>query len=144
MSEIYRIDQPHVMHEMIENEVVVINLDTGIYYSFDGVAGHIWQLLGGAGRSADDLIAQLSTAYAGDRDHIAAAVAAFLAQLCEEQLALVVTGDPAPADTVVGAAADDAPPFVDPVLQRYTDMETLLLADPIHDVDEEAGWPHVK
>jgi hypothetical protein len=30
------------------------------------------------------------------------------------------------------------------VLQKYTDMESLLLADPIHDVDEEAGWPQVK
>ena len=25
-----------------------------------------------------------------------------------------------------------------------TDMEALLLADPIHDVDESAGWPHKK
>lgn len=143
MAEIHRIDQPHVMHEMIDNEVVVINLDTGIYYSFDDVAGRIWQLLAGEGRSADDLVAQLSTAYAGDRDLIKAAVARFLDQLRAEQLAVVVEGEPsAPVEPT--AAAAGAPPFVEPVLQRYTDMEALLLADPIHDVDEEAGWPQVK
>lgn len=143
MSEIYRIDQPHVMHEMIDDEVVVINLDTGIYYSFDDVAGRIWQLLAGEGRSADDLVAQLAMAYAGDRDFIKASVARFLDQLRAEQLAVVVEGEPsAPVASTTTAAG--APPFVEPVLQRYTDMEALLLADPIHDVDEEAGWPKVK
>jgi hypothetical protein len=29
------------------------------------------------------------------------------------------------------------------VLERYTDMQELLLLDPIHDVDE-SGWPHRK
>ena len=29
-----------------------------------------------------------------------------------------------------------------PALERFTDMEDLLLLDPVHDV-EEMGWPHV-
>lgn len=144
MFELYRIDQPHVMHEMIDNEVVVINLDTGIYYSFDGIAGHIWQLLSGEGRSADDLIAHLSVAYSGDPDLIATTVRRFLAQLREEQLALVVAVEQRGGDAVATEPAATRAPFVAPVLQRYTDMETLLLADPIHDVDEGTGWPHVK
>ena len=31
----------------------------------------------------------------------------------------------------------------EPVLEKYTDMQELLLLDPIHDV-EEAGWPKAK
>jgi len=34
-------------------------------------------------------------------------------------------------------------PFSAPVLNAYTDMEELLLLDPIHDVDQ-AGWPMPK
>ena len=30
--------------------------------------------------------------------------------------------------------------FVAPQLHKYTDMQELLLLDPIHDVDQE-GWP---
>ena len=90
-----------------------------------------------------DPIAQLSMTYAGDRDLIKASVTRFLDQLRAEQLAVVVQGEQgAPVEST--AAAAGAPPFVEPVLQRYTDMEALLLADPIHDVDEEAGWPQVK
>jgi hypothetical protein len=39
--------------------------------------------------------------------------------------------DPAPAERAT---------FIAPVLAVYTDMQDLLLLDPIHDVDE-IGWP---
>jgi len=41
---------------------------------------------------------------------------------------------PLPAGTV----------FAPPVLEVYTDMQDLLLLDPIHDVDETVGWPSPK
>ncbi len=31
-------------------------------------------------------------------------------------------------------------PYAPPALETYTDMQELLLLDPIHDVDE-TGWP---
>jgi hypothetical protein len=34
-------------------------------------------------------------------------------------------------------------PYTKPVLNKYTDMQQLLLADPLHEV-QEAGWPHTK
>jgi len=33
--------------------------------------------------------------------------------------------------------------FEKPKLQKFTDMQDLLLLDPIHEVDE-AGWPHTR
>ncbi len=37
-------------------------------------------------------------------------------------------------------SAGDRPAFEAPVLESYSDMQDLLLLDPIHDVDD-AGWP---
>jgi hypothetical protein len=34
--------------------------------------------------------------------------------------------------------------FSEPTFEKYTDMQALLLADPIHDVELQAGWPHLK
>jgi hypothetical protein len=31
----------------------------------------------------------------------------------------------------------------DPKIDKYTDMQEMLLADPVHDVDT-AGWPNLK
>jgi hypothetical protein len=33
--------------------------------------------------------------------------------------------------------------FEPPILEKYVDMQDLLLLDPIHEVDER-GWPNVK
>jgi hypothetical protein len=146
MPEIYRVDQPNIMHEMIDDEVVVVNLDSGIYYSFDGVGGRLWQLLDGDGRSLESVVALAATLYQGDPDHIASEVGRFLNQLREEQLVNVVStedgGDGATGETL--DSGGDRPAFTAPMLNKYTDMEALLLADPIHEVDEDAGWPNVK
>lgn len=33
-------------------------------------------------------------------------------------------------------------PFSIPASQKFTEMQELLLVDPIHEVDPQAGWPH--
>ncbi len=140
MPELYRVDLPNIMHETIDGEVVVVNLDNGTYYSFDGVGGRVWDLLSEGGRSLEGLTAKVSSVYSGERDEIATAVARFVAQLREEELISVAAGDDA-----AGNVGDGTPQaqFVAPVLNKYTDMEALLLVDPIHEV-EDAGWPNVK
>jgi hypothetical protein len=30
------------------------------------------------------------------------------------------------------------------MLQAYTDMQEFMLVDPLHEVDEVAGWPHAR
>lgn len=142
MPSVLRVDHPSVMHEMIDDEVVVIHLDTGIYYSLDGVAGRLWQYLAAGKRTAEDVVAFAGRIYDGDAAVIATAVERFLGQLRDEQLAFVSDEESStPADDAVPAARQ---PFSEPTLQKYTDMESLLLADPIHEVDEGAGWPHLK
>jgi hypothetical protein len=71
-------------------------------------------------------------------------VASFLEELEREKIiiprtsALGNSAVPAPnGETSVGAASVFAPP----ALEKYTDMQELLQVDPIHDVDDEQGWP---
>jgi hypothetical protein len=141
MPEILRNDLPNVMHEKIEDEVVVVNLGNGTYYSFDGVGGRIWEWLGD-GRTLDGLIVAAQSSFRGDAAAIAASVTAFVDQLRAEQLLNIVQGEGGIATPV--AASADAPVFAAPALQKYTDMEALLLADPVHEVDEASGWPNLK
>jgi hypothetical protein len=67
----------------------------------------------------------------------------------EELLAedLLVAGAPpsAPANSEgVESAVASGVAFVEPVLHKYTDMQEFMLVDPIHDVEADVGWPHVK
>ena len=140
MREIFHIDTANIMHEVIDGEAVVVNLENGAYYSLDGVGADLWVQLAD-GSSLEALVEGVAATYAGERERIAAGVAAFVRRLQEEHL---ITASPGTDESRREIAVTAAPVRVysDPILQKYTDMEQLLLADPIHEV-EQSGWPNV-
>lgn len=126
----------NVIHETFDDEVVIIHLERGAYYSLEGAGADVWRLIL-AGASTDEAVEALSRGYRARRDEVATAVAGLIARLREEGLV-----EPTPAGTVAAAGVELKPtrPFEPPVLRKYTDMQDLLLVDPIHEVDD-AGWP---
>jgi hypothetical protein len=137
-NESYQINTPKVVHETIDGEVVIINLDSGAYYSLDGAGAALWAELE-RGTGADDLARYLEAHYTVGGAEATAAVQSLLSALTAE--ALVRPGQAAPA--AAGFSNGQRAPFTAPVLQKHTDMQDLLLLDPIHEVDE-TGWPSVK
>ena len=143
----YRIKEPDVLHEAFDNEVVLINLEDGNYYSLQGVAAMIWNFIA-KNLSPEGIVEQILLHYTGDHDEIALSVNNFFAELLED--GLIEKHAPAGQEVVFAAeanlpaeGANDLPVFSPPILERYTDMQDLLLLDPIHDVDEK-GWPNVR
>ncbi len=144
----FRIKRPRVIHQTLDGEVVIINLETGNYYSMLGAGAEIWRAIE---RNADleNIVAALGRKYAGTRDGLAGAVARFVEQLQQEGL-IEASGQGAPEGPQTLAPAPDAAPvheraaFESPVLEKYDDMQDLILLDPVHEIDEEKGWPHVR
>ena len=54
---------------------------------------------------------------------------------------LVGTSSDSPDHALNSLASSTRVAFEAPVLEKYTDMQTLLLVDPVHEVDDR-GWPH--
>jgi hypothetical protein len=137
-----RIKTPNVTHQTIDGEVVVIDLDTGSYYSLTGVAGDIWALVEAHG-SVEAVVTACVGRYAGQPGEVEAGVRTFVERLAAEGLLVSANGVPpgTSAERPVPTTALSPVPFVQPVLDKFTDMQELLLLDPIHEVDE-AGWPH--
>lgn len=146
----YRINHPAVIAEVIDDEAIVVNLDSGAYYSLRNSACAIWELLTHH-HTLSEVVASARAAYAGSADEIWDGVVRLLDELVTESL--LVPTDTAPPDaaahpnaaptaTSVLKARDegDRPVFGQPVLEKFTDMADLLLLDPIHEVGE-AGWP---
>ena len=134
----YMSRRPNVISDIIDDEVVIIDMATGAYYSLDRCGALVWQALE-AGLSVAEVIEQVRQRYDGEPEAMAQAVEQLVAQLEQETLML-----PRPADAA-GAGAWLAPsgerqPFAPPVLQKYDDMQDLIMLDPIHQVDE-TGWP---
>ena len=126
-----RINTPSVNHQSIDGEVIAINLATGAYYSFRSLAAALWERID-AGVAPEAILAEVVALYGAEARP---AVEAFLRQLADD--GLTVDGR--------GGASTTPPPlppsFVPPVFEKFTDLQDLLLLDPIHEVDE-IGWPH--
>ena len=135
----YRINQPAVIAEVIDNEAIIVNLDSGAYYSLRDTACTAWELL--AQRLTVPAVVQSMTArYAGAPAEIEAGVRTLLDELLREELLAPEEGQAAAAPPV-DFGNGSRQPFQPPVIEKFTDMADLLLLDPIHEVDA-LGWPH--
>jgi hypothetical protein len=129
-----------IVHDTFDDEVVVINLENGCYYSLTGSGPEIWAAVGRGATREEILAAVVPPAAISDG---APAVDAFLEALIAEGL---VAADGSSPDSVRSGAADGPRETRElrlPVLQKFTDQRELLLLDPIHEVGE-LGWPEKK
>lgn len=134
----FRVNAPKVTHETIDGEVVIINLDTGCYYSTSGVGATMWGMLD-AGMPAADLASAIGRRYTATSQEIESAVETLLSALQTEGL---IVPDPTRESALPTATVTNGSlPFKPPTLHKYDDMQDLLLLDPIHDTADE-GWPH--
>jgi hypothetical protein len=127
------IHSPKVSHQSIDGEVVIINLDNGSYYSLLDLGARVWELIA-AGWSRAELLDLVAGAY--PETDATERTADFLDALVAEGLVSDAAGVEKRAVDVALPAA-----FAAPHLETFTDLQELLMLDPIHEVDA-ASWPH--
>jgi hypothetical protein len=135
----FRVNDPRVVHENFDGEIVAVNLDTGTYYSLSACGAEVWAMLA-AGAGLDHVVADVLERYEGSAREIEAAVRDFVERLCGEQLIVPDRRDAVPPAAAPPARSAAKKPFAAPTFTAYSDMQDLLLLDPVHDVDA-AGWP---
>jgi len=144
LFETLKVNVPNVVHETIDGETILLDLKSGNYFSLDGAGAVIWEFIDKTGNWGE-VINIMTTANQKQKNNISNAIENFVKKLVEEQL-LVKTDvgvksveTPDLTKQLVDAAGD----FKIPLVNKYSDMQDLLLLDPIHDVDEK-GWPESK
>jgi Coenzyme PQQ synthesis protein D (PqqD) len=131
---IWQENSEHVVSDLIEGEMMLLNLKFGHYYALEGCAVGLWPALK-QGTTTEQLLEALVSrfpdlpvqALAGDLQD-------WMAKLQEEELIVE-------ADGVPGRNPEFDMEYQPPGLDKYTDLEDLFLLDPIHDADPERGWP---
>ena len=144
MDRVYRIETAEVVSDIIDGEAIILHRNYGDYFSTDGVGGLIWQWVG-EGQSRSKILKMLNARFSGSLDEIATAVDSFFADLISHKLVQeVVESDEPATETLVEPQTNPKTEFVRPTLHVYSDIRNLMLLDPIHDVDENIGWPAPK
>ena len=134
-----RLNSPQAVGETVEGEAIVVNLGTGTYYSIKGDSLLLWEAIV-AGATVDEIADAGAQATGEARDAIAAAVEGFCSSLTAQGLVVERDGE---ADSTSVDLSGAGRGLLEPSYETYSDMQDLILLDPVHEVDER-GWPHVE
>ena len=121
-----------VASEDFDGEFVVLDLASGKYFSLLGGAAIVWRGLM-AGHSLDSLCTGLP---AGSPRR--AEVEKLVQALIDGRLIIPGAALAAPTAGIAAELAASTGPIE---VETFDDLADLLVADPIHDVDAETGWP---
>jgi len=136
------VNLPNIVSEAIDGEVVIVNLVKGDYYSLFKTAADIWSSIE-RGTTRSDIVESLQHNYDCSDVDLAAEVDRFITKLDAEGLIAISESDESLPALELNESTQTAK-FEPPAIEKFTDMEELLLLDPIHEADEEKGWPNAK
>lgn len=133
MNKSLKPNEPNVISEPMEGELVVINLETGCYYSLNSSAAVIWQHLE---KGVKPINIAKNMYLDGPSEDITFKIETFCKYLQEEKLMIESSFDADLETRLIEKIS-----FKKPVIDKFEDMQEMLLLDPIHEVNDQ-GWPH--
>lgn len=139
----YIANSPEIAVEAFEDGTVMINFLTGRYFSLNPLGDLIWSSLG-EGATAAEIgagIRSYGLVRTPDADELQAQIGDFLDVLREHRLVAERLGE---RPAFAAPAAPDLTEYIPPGLQVFDDLADLILLDPVHDVNEQFGWPVVR
>jgi hypothetical protein len=129
-----------VISETLGGETIIVNLASGHYFSLQGTAVDVWQGLE-QGESVESIVAALKQRYEAQNGEIEAAVDKLLDDFAAAELVVMEANGSGGAIAALQQDLADRVPFAAPSLTKFTDMQDIILLDPVHEVDAR-GWPH--
>lgn len=135
------INTPNVINEVMDGEAVIIDLASGDYYSLRGSGAFVWTAIEQQA-STDEIVAAFVRTGAAPAAEVEAAVARLLEELTAEGLVVPADGHAEASPAESRRPLPTPTGFEHPRLEKFTDMQDLILLDPVHEVDER-GWPHL-
>jgi hypothetical protein len=136
----YRVNSPQVIAETLGDETIIVNLATGHYFNLQQTAVEVWEGLSRQ-ESVPTIVRNLQARYDAADGEIENAVAQLVSDFQAADLIVPEEGDGAPVEAPTAPTAGERQPFVAPTFATFTDMQDIILLDPVHEVDAR-GWPH--
>ncbi len=135
----YKLNEEKMFYDYADGQAVVINYQTGMYYGMGLLGSAILDRII-AGKDVEEIITAVKMLPQCPPD-MAERVHGFVKDLQEKEI--IVSGPTVPggAEPLAKEVVEDG---FDLKLDMFAEMADLLLADPVHDVDMQVGWPKLK
>ncbi|CCB86988.1 MULTISPECIES: PqqD family protein [Parachlamydia] len=138
LSRRFKLNKPFVTYQILAEEIVIVHLETGTYYSLDYVGTFIWNGLMN-GYPTQQILEDIYTHYEEVPETTEKEIIAFVLQLQEEKLIVqqkeieLTFNFYHPYSQPLSIKS----PFVSPCLNKYTEMQELLLLDPLFESEAQ-------
>ena len=133
----YALASKNISGEIIDDELIVIDLSRGVYFTSKGAALHLWRGVV-SGSNVEELVEQLCSK-SDDPDNFKQMCVEWLNALTSE--GILQKAESGGATIPVGfLEAEELSKIAPPTFEMHYDLEDILLFDPVHDFDE-LGWP---
>jgi len=133
----YNIYYNNILSDVFGEEVVLVNLESGVYYSLKYSAAQIWIRLINQ-YSPTEVFADLIQIYQVDENDLISEINLFITQLLEDKIIKIASETE--KKSIEFNSKGILVTYTSPVVETFSDMQEILLLDPVHDVDK-AGWP---
>ena len=125
-----QLNQAEATAQILDNEVIIIRLTDGTYYSMEGVGVFIWRLVEGS-NDIEEIVEAVTEHYGVDIALVRKDINNLVDMLLNERL--VIYDEAAKKKTQTDLAPDhniDGAKYQTPLLNVYEDMNDLLALDP--------------
>ncbi len=126
----FRTAHEKIICETLDGETLILDLARGLYFSLNKSGSLIWQSLI-SGRSFGETVADYTRCYRDQSDTLAEDCALFSQSLLDYSLLT----DSAPHQSASRPTFSTGV-YERPLIEKHSDLEALLLADPIHEFRE--------
>lgn len=134
----YKLNEEKMFYDVADGVAIVIDFSTGVYFGFNKFGTGILDsaIAGGSSKTISEAVKELQ----GCPENIEETINEFVGKLLNEQI--LIEND---AEEITVEIKDD---FIEegfvPEFEVFSEVQDLILADPIHEVDPEQGWPKLK
>ena len=134
----YKLNESKMFADVTNNVAIIINSETGIYYGMNNCGSIVFQAIID-GSSIQSILESLKK-IEGCPNDIEQKLKSFTDELLQKEI--IVEAEQSSKVPVFDENIIKQDKFEMKVLE-YADAQEMLLADPIHEVDEKEGWQPV-
>lgn len=136
----YKLNDSKMFADVTNNIAIIINSGTGFYYGINNCGSIIFQAIidGYSKQAISDALKKFEN-FPKDIDQ---KLDIFINELLQKEIIIEDTDSKSLQPLNIDENVIKQDKF-EMILSQYTDAQDLLIADPIHDVDEEVGWQPV-
>ena len=130
----YKLNEEKMFFDMADGQAVVINFLSGMYYGTTSLGSVILERLVN-GNALEEILKAVQVLPGCPKD-FGVQMEDFIAKLCEKEILLVGETQPGGNEVISEMALADGFTLT---VDEFSEVQDLILSDPVHDVDVEEG-----